>query len=84
MSDSYRLDIESFTNHCSVLKPLQTSQMGKKRILATANINMRRYASIESTQQSFTLALKPVSKKITAAEMELTLSCVFLREGKAT
>lgn len=63
---------------------LQTSQMGKKRILATANINMRRYASIESTQQSFTLALKPASKKITSAEMELTLSCVFLREGKAT
>ncbi|GAB0090800.1 EH domain-binding protein 1 [Sergentomyia squamirostris] len=61
-----------------------TSQMRKKRVLASASINMRKYASIESTQQSFTLTLKPVSRKITSAELELTLSCVFLREGKAT
>ncbi|XP_036333236.1 EH domain-binding protein 1 isoform X3 [Rhagoletis pomonella] len=58
--------------------------LGKKRVLASASINMRKYASIESTQQSFTLSLKPTSRKITAAELELTLSCVFLREGKAT
>ncbi|KQS62393.1 uncharacterized protein Dere_GG22226, isoform E [Drosophila erecta] len=58
--------------------------MGKKRVLANASINMRKYASIESTQQSFTLTLKPASKKITAASLELTISCVFLREGKAT
>ncbi|KAM7343932.1 eps15 homology domain containing protein-binding protein 1 isoform 3-T5 [Cochliomyia hominivorax] len=58
--------------------------MGKKRVLANANINMRKYASIESTQQSFTLSLKPVSRKVTSAELELTISCVFLREGKAT
>uniref|UniRef100_A0A1A9ZPD6 Calponin-homology (CH) domain-containing protein n=1 Tax=Glossina pallidipes TaxID=7398 RepID=A0A1A9ZPD6_GLOPL len=58
--------------------------LGKKRVLANASINMRKYASIESTQQSFTLSLKPVSRKITAAELELTISCVFLREGKAT
>ncbi|XP_053965712.1 EH domain-binding protein 1 isoform X3 [Anastrepha ludens] len=58
--------------------------LGKKRVLASASINMRKYASIESTQQSFTLSLKPTSRKITAAELELTISCVFLREGKAT
>uniref|UniRef100_A0A1I8P0J3 EH domain-binding protein 1 n=1 Tax=Stomoxys calcitrans TaxID=35570 RepID=A0A1I8P0J3_STOCA len=58
--------------------------LGKKRVLANANINMRKYASIESTQQSFTLNLKPVSRKVTAADLELTISCVFLREGKAT
>ncbi|XP_073848658.1 eps15 homology domain containing protein-binding protein 1 isoform X4 [Musca autumnalis] len=58
--------------------------LGKKRVLANANINMRKYASIESTQQSFTLSLKPVSRKVTSAELELTISCVFLREGKAT
>lgn len=62
----------------------QVTPMGKKRVLANASINMRKYASIESTQQSFTLSLKPVSKKITAASLELTISCVFLREGKAT
>ncbi|XP_021710215.1 EH domain-binding protein 1 isoform X7 [Aedes aegypti] len=60
------------------------SQMGKKRLLASATINMRRYASIESTQQTFMLELRPVSKKILSAQLELTLSCVFLREGKAT
>lgn len=53
-------------------------------MLANANINMRKYASVESTQQSFTLTLKPVSRKITSADLELTISCVFLREGKAT
>lgn len=60
------------------------SQMGKKRLLASATINMRKYASIESTQQTFMLELRPVSKKIVSAQLELTLSCVFLREGKAT
>lgn len=58
--------------------------MGKKRVLASATINMRKYASIDPTQQSFTLSLRPVSRKISSAELELTLSCVFLREGKAT
>ncbi|XP_055534426.1 EH domain-binding protein 1 isoform X4 [Wyeomyia smithii] len=60
------------------------SQLGKKRLLASATINMRKYASIESTQQTFSLELRPVSKKIVSAQLELTLSCVFLREGKAT
>ncbi|XP_053687557.1 EH domain-binding protein 1 [Sabethes cyaneus] len=60
------------------------SQLGKKRPLASATINMRKYASIESTQQTFSLELRPVSKKIVSAQLELTLSCVFLREGKAT
>ncbi|KAH8299705.1 hypothetical protein KR044_005001 [Drosophila immigrans] len=60
------------------------SLLGKKRVLANANINMRKYASIESTQQSFPLTLKPVSRKITSAVLDLTISCVFLREGKAT
>lgn len=60
------------------------SQLGKKRPLASATINMRKYASIESTQQTFILELRPTSKKIASAQLELTLSCVFLREGKAT
>uniref|UniRef100_A0A336LVB5 CSON000969 protein n=1 Tax=Culicoides sonorensis TaxID=179676 RepID=A0A336LVB5_CULSO len=60
------------------------SALGKKRILASHTINMRKYASIESTQQTFSLNLRPISKKITSADLQLTLSCVFLREGKAT
>lgn len=58
--------------------------MGKKRVLASTSINMRKYASVEPTQQSFTLSLKPISRKISSADLEITLSCVFLREGKAT
>lgn len=57
------------------------SPMGKKRALASAVINMRKLASIESTQQTFSLQLRPITKKITSAEVELTISCVFLREG---
>lgn len=60
------------------------SPMGKKRGLASAAINMKKYASIESTQQTFVLQLRPITKKIMSAEIELTISCVFLREGKAT
>lgn len=62
----------------------QITAVGKKRVLANASINMRKYASVDSTQQTFTLHMKPVSRKITAADLELTISCVFVREGKAT
>ncbi|KAF5289663.1 hypothetical protein FQR65_LT11780 [Abscondita terminalis] len=57
---------------------------GKRRQLATAYINMRKYASVESSQHQLQLIFKPMSKKITSAKLECTLSCVFLREGKAT
>lgn len=60
------------------------STMGKRRALAQYALNLKNYASIESTQQTFTIQLRPVNKKITSAEIELTISCVFLREGKAT
>lgn len=57
---------------------------GKRRQLAAANINMKKYASVESTQHELNLTLKPTTKKIVSASLECTLSCVFLREGKAT
>jgi N-terminal C2 in EEIG1 and EHBP1 proteins len=60
------------------------SQLGRKRVLAASSINMRKYASIESTQQQFLLVLRPTTKKIVSVKIDLTLSCVFLREGKAT
>ncbi|XP_066599069.1 EH domain-binding protein 1 isoform X2 [Prorops nasuta] len=60
------------------------SQTGKRRHVAAANINMKRYATLESSQQQLKLELKPTSKKIVSASLECTLSCVFLREGKAT
>lgn len=58
--------------------------MGKHRQIAIAMLNMKKYASIDSTQSQITLVFKPISKKITSASLEMTLSSVFLREGKAT
>lgn len=60
------------------------SSTGKRRQLATTNINMRKYASVDSTRFELNLDLKPTTKKITACTLECTLSCVLLREGKAT
>ncbi|XP_018320428.1 EH domain-binding protein 1 [Agrilus planipennis] len=57
---------------------------GKRRQLAVAHVNMRKYASVESSQHQLQLQFKPTSKKIQSAKLECTLSCVFLREGKAT
>ncbi|KAK4873284.1 hypothetical protein RN001_015313 [Aquatica leii] len=57
---------------------------GKRRQLAMAQVNMRKYASVESSQHQLQLNFKPTSKKVTTAKLECTLSCVFLREGKAT
>lgn len=47
-------------------------------------LNMRKYASVDSTQSQITLVFKPTSKKITSASLEMTITSVFLREGKAT
>ncbi|KAI4483929.1 hypothetical protein M0802_013189 [Mischocyttarus mexicanus] len=60
------------------------SSTGKRRHVAAANINMKKYATLESSQKQLKLDLKPTSKKIVSATIECTLSCVFLREGKAT
>ncbi|EEB12203.1 protein MLP1, putative [Pediculus humanus corporis] len=60
------------------------SVTGKRRQIAATNINMKKYASVESSQVQLNLTLKPMTKKIVFASLECTLSCVFLREGKAT
>ncbi|KAL1123843.1 hypothetical protein AAG570_001614 [Ranatra chinensis] len=60
------------------------SNTGKRRQIATANVNMRKHASVDSRQYDLKLPLKPTTKKIVSASLECTLSCVFLREGKAT
>ncbi|CAK9797729.1 EH domain-binding protein 1 [Anthophora plagiata] len=63
---------------------VDVSSTGKRRHVAATNINMKKYATLESSQQQLKLDLKPTSKKIVSATLECTLSCVFLREGKAT
>jgi len=45
---------------------------------------MKNYVSEIPTQSEVKLTLKPATKKVVAASLTLTLSCVFLREGKAT
>ncbi|XP_059160226.1 EH domain-binding protein 1-like isoform X3 [Physella acuta] len=63
---------------------IEDHSKGSRKVLASRSINMKDYASQIPTQTSLKLKLKPVSKKVVAAVLELTLSCVFLREGKAT
>ncbi|XP_022238381.1 EH domain-binding protein 1-like isoform X2 [Limulus polyphemus] len=60
------------------------SRTGKRRQVASANINLRYYTSMASSQSEVKLKFKPLSKKVTGAHLSLTLSCVFLKEGKAT
>lgn len=57
---------------------------GKRRQLAIAHVNMRKHASIEPTQTELQVHFKTTTKKITSAKLDCTLSCVLLREGKAT
>lgn len=63
---------------------VKVSGNGKRRQIACANVNMKNYASVASSQQQLTLTFRPTTKKIVSASLECTLSCVLLREGKAT
>lgn len=52
--------------------------------MATSSINMKQYASPMPTQTDVKLKFKPLSKKVVSATLQFSLSCIFLREGKAT
>ncbi|KAM6179225.1 EH domain-binding protein 1 isoform 7-T7 [Erethizon dorsatum] len=60
------------------------SLSGRRKALATSSINMKQYASPMPTQTDVKLKFKPLSKKIVSATLQFSLSCIFLREGKAT
>ncbi|XP_016125315.1 EH domain-binding protein 1-like [Sinocyclocheilus grahami] len=45
---------------------------------------MKQYASAMPTQTDVKLKFKPLSKKVVSATLQFSLSCIFLREGKAT
>ncbi|NWI10775.1 EHBP1 protein, partial [Crypturellus soui] len=60
------------------------SSSGRRKALATSNINMKQYASPMPTQTDVKLKFKPLSKKVVSATLQFSLSCIFLREGKAT
>jgi len=57
---------------------------GHRKVLASAEVNMKKYASATPAQYEVTLKLKPLSVKVVEATLKLNLSCVFLKEGKAT
>ncbi|KAG7283527.1 LOW QUALITY PROTEIN: hypothetical protein CRUP_012587 [Coryphaenoides rupestris] len=60
------------------------SPSGRRKALATSSINMKQYASPMPTQTDVKLRFKPLSKKVVMATLQFSLSCIFLREGKAT
>lgn len=60
------------------------STTGKRRHLAVMHVNMGIYAGGDSKQHELQLHFKPTTKKIVSAKLDCTLSCVLLKEGKAT
>ncbi|XP_059933177.1 EH domain-binding protein 1-like [Gadus macrocephalus] len=57
---------------------------GRRKVLASADVNMKKYASATQAKYDMVLKLKPMSVKVVEATLKLTLSCIFLKEGKAT
>ncbi|XP_077362038.1 uncharacterized protein LOC144006842 isoform X6 [Festucalex cinctus] len=63
---------------------IEGESKGHRKVLASAAINLKNYASVTPTQTDIRLPLKPLSVKVVEAELKLSLSCIFVREGKAT
>ncbi|XP_047194729.1 uncharacterized protein ehbp1l1a isoform X9 [Hippoglossus stenolepis] len=63
---------------------IENETKGRRKVLASVDVNMKKYASATSAQYDITLKLKPMSVKVVEATLKLNLSCVFLKEGKAT
>uniref|UniRef100_A0A131YJT1 Ca2+ binding actin bundling protein n=1 Tax=Rhipicephalus appendiculatus TaxID=34631 RepID=A0A131YJT1_RHIAP len=60
------------------------SAQGKRRHIAVGVVNVAKFARPEPTQTEVVLHMRPLTPKCTEAQLLLTLSCSFLREGKAT
>ncbi|XP_062239647.1 EH domain-binding protein 1-like protein 1 [Platichthys flesus] len=63
---------------------IENETKGCRKVLASVDVNMKKYASATSAQYDVTLKLKPMSVKVVEATLKLNLSCIFLKEGKAT
>ncbi|XP_056592350.1 EH domain-binding protein 1-like protein 1 isoform X3 [Triplophysa dalaica] len=57
---------------------------GSRKVLASVDLNMKKFASLTHSQTDLTLKMKPLSVKVVEVTLKLSLSCVFLKEGKAT
>ncbi|XP_026863413.2 nascent polypeptide-associated complex subunit alpha, muscle-specific form isoform X15 [Electrophorus electricus] len=60
------------------------SAKGQRKVLASVDVNLKKFASATLSQTDLMLKMKPLSVKVVEATLKLSLSCVFLREGKAT
>ncbi|XP_048370639.1 EH domain-binding protein 1-like protein 1 isoform X6 [Sphaerodactylus townsendi] len=63
---------------------IENESKGQRKVLASVDVNLKRFASQTPTQVDLNLKLKPRSVKVVAATLQLTLCCAFLYEGKAT
>nr|XP_057942732.1 EH domain-binding protein 1-like protein 1 isoform X2 [Doryrhamphus excisus] len=63
---------------------IEGESKGHRKVLASADINLKNFASPTPTQTDLNLRLKPLSVKVVEASLRLSLSCIFVREGKAT
>uniref|UniRef100_A0A8C1AQX3 EH domain binding protein 1 like 1 n=2 Tax=Cyprinus carpio TaxID=7962 RepID=A0A8C1AQX3_CYPCA len=63
---------------------IENETKGHRKVLASVDVNMKKYTSATPAQFDLALTLKPLSVKVLDAMLKLTLSCVFLKEGKAT
>nr|XP_056709692.1 EH domain-binding protein 1-like protein 1 [Euleptes europaea] len=63
---------------------IENESKGQRKVLASVDVNLKRFASPTPTQVDLNLKLKPRSVKVVAATLKLTLCCAFLYEGKAT
>jgi len=59
------------------------NQQGKRKPVAQGRLNMKDFCSAEPTEYNLTVKLRPVSKKVTAAKLTLSLTAELLREGMA-
>ncbi|XP_020823813.1 EH domain-binding protein 1-like protein 1 isoform X2 [Phascolarctos cinereus] len=63
---------------------IENESKGQRKVLATADVDLARYAGPVPSQVPLRLKLKPKSVKVLNAELSLTLSGVLVREGRAT
>lgn len=56
----------------------------KDRVIASQLVNLKLFATIVPSQSQIEVHLQPSSSNVVFATLHLTLSCVFLRQGKAT
>ncbi|XP_068922445.1 EH domain-binding protein 1-like protein 1 isoform X4 [Petaurus breviceps papuanus] len=63
---------------------IENESKGQRKVLATADVDLSRYAGPVPSQVPLRLKLKPKSVKVLNAELSLTLSGVLVREGRAT